>query len=69
MMVSYCLWPVSIKCTVQHYETRAAFIANDYLEYESKPGFEVPISPRVNPLGKPGLGFKRYFGKMGNKIF
>ena len=29
-------------------------------------GFEIPISPRVNPLGKHGLGFKPYFGKVGN---
>ena len=29
-------------------------------------GFEMPISPRVNPLGKPELGFKPYFGKVGN---
>ena len=29
----------------------------------------MPISPRVNPLvnpGLPGLGFKPYFGKVGN---
>ena len=33
----------------------------------------MPISPRVNPLGKPGvnpglpgLGFKPYFGNVGN---
>ena len=25
-----------------------------------------PIYPRVNPLGKPRLGFKPYFGKVGN---
>ena len=25
----------------------------------------MPISPRVYPLGKPGLGFKPYFGKSG----
>ena len=33
-------------------------------------GFEMPISPRVNPLGKPGftrpgLDFKPYFWKSG----